>query len=88
VGVSPDPPATHARFRDKYSLDFTLLSDPDKAVSARWGAFGEKSMYGRKVQGMIRSTFVIDAGGVVRAVFSKVRVDGHADKVLAALAAL
>lgn len=88
VGVSPDSPASHARFRDKHALNFLLLSDADRSVATRWGAFGEKLMYGRRVQGMIRSTFVIDAQGVVRKVFPKVRVDGHADKVLAALAAL
>jgi peroxiredoxin Q/BCP len=88
VGVSPDSPSSHARFRDKYALNFLLLSDADKAVATRWGAFGEKVMYGRRVLGMIRSTFVIDAQGVVRKVFPKVRVDGHEEKVLAALAAL
>ncbi len=88
VGVSPDSPASHARFRDKHALNFLLLSDADRSVATRWGAFGEKLLYGRRVQGMIRSTFVIDAQGVVRKVFPKVRVDGHADKVLAALAAL
>ena len=77
LGVSPDTPASHARFRGKYGLGFALLSDPDKAVATRWGAFGEKLMYGRKVQGMIRSTFVIDAQGVVRKVFARVRVFGR-----------
>ncbi len=88
LGVSPDSPDSHARFREKYGLGFTLLSDPDRAVAKRWGAFGEKVMYGRKVQGMIRSTFIIDARGVVRKVFPRVRVTGHAERVLEALAAL
>jgi peroxiredoxin Q/BCP len=88
LGVSPDSVASHERFRSKYSLGFPLLSDPDKAVATKYGAFGEKLMYGRKVVGMIRSTFVIDAGGVVRKVFPKVRVDGHAQQVLLALQAL
>ena len=88
LGVSPDSPAAHQRFQDKYKLNFTLLSDPDKAVATKYGAWGEKVMYGKKVTGMIRSTFVIDAQGVVRKVFPRVRVDGHAEKVLEALAAL
>jgi peroxiredoxin Q/BCP len=83
--VSPDSVASHQRFRDKYELGFPLLSDPDKKVATKYGAFGEKLMYGKKVQGMIRSTFVIDAEGTVRKVFPRVRVDGHAEKVLAAL---
>jgi peroxiredoxin Q/BCP len=85
LGVSPDSVASHQRFRDKYELGFPLLSDPDKKVATKYGAFGEKLMYGKKVQGMIRSTFVIDAEGTVRKVFPRVRVDGHAEKVLAAL---
>ena len=88
LGVSPDAAESHERFRAKYGLDFTLLSDPDKAVATKYGAWGEKVMYGKKVTGMIRSTFVIDAEGVVRRAFRRVRVDGHADKVLEALAAL
>jgi peroxiredoxin Q/BCP len=85
LGVSPDSVASHERFRDKYKLPFPLLADPDKAVAKKYGAFGEKVMYGKKVTGMIRSTFVIDGQGVVQKVFPRVRVDGHADKVLEAL---
>jgi peroxiredoxin Q/BCP len=85
LGVSPDSVASHQKFGAKYTLPFTLLSDPDKAVAKKFGAFGEKVMYGKKVVGMIRSTFVIDAEGVVRKVFPKVRVDGHAEQVLQAL---
>jgi thioredoxin-dependent peroxiredoxin len=88
LGVSPDSVESHGRFRDKYKLTFPLLADPDKAVAKKFGAFGEKMMYGKKVVGMIRSTFVIDGEGVVRKVFPRVRVDGHADKVLEALEAL
>jgi peroxiredoxin Q/BCP len=88
LGVSPDSREAHQRFQDKYKLNFTLLSDPDKSVATKYGAWGEKVMYGKKVTGMIRSTFVIDGQGVVRKVFPRVRVDGHADKVLEALAAL
>jgi len=88
LGVSPDSLASHEKFRAKYKLNFPLLADPDKKVAKKYGAFGEKVMYGKKVTGMIRSTFVIDAEGVVRKVFPRVRVDGHAEKVLEALKAL
>ena len=88
LGVSPDSVASHEGFGTRHRLGFPLLSDPDKAVARAYGAFGEKLMYGRKVQGMIRSTFVIDAGGVVRKVFPRVRVEGHAEQVLQAVLAL
>ena len=88
LGVSPDSVASHQRFRDKYKLSFPLLSDPDKLVAKQFGAWGEKTLYGKKVVGMIRSTFIIDGQGVVRKVFPKVRVDGHADQVLEALRTL
>ena len=65
VGISPDPPAKLARFRDKEHLSITLLSDPDRAVLEQWGAFGEKKMYGKTVQGVIRSTVVLDEDGTV-----------------------
>lgn len=88
LGVSPDSVESHERFRDKFKLPFPLLADPDKAVATKYGAFGEKMMYGKKVVGMIRSTFVVDGEGIVRKVFPRVRVDGHADKVLEAVAEL
>jgi peroxiredoxin Q/BCP len=84
-GVSPDGPASHQRFRAKYGLQFPLLSDPDHAVAAAYGAWGEKSMYGRRYQGILRTTFVIDSTGTVRRVFEKVKPEGHADEVLAAV---
>jgi thioredoxin-dependent peroxiredoxin len=87
-GVSPDSVASHEKFGTKYKLNFPLLADTDKAIAKKFGAFGEKVMYGKKVVGMIRSTFVIDEEGVVRKVFPRVRVDGHDEKVLEALAAL
>jgi len=85
LGVSPDSVASHEKFKTKYKLNFPLLSDADKSVAKKFGAFGEKVLYGKKVVGMIRSTFVIDGAGVVRKVFPRVKVDGHADKVLSAL---
>jgi peroxiredoxin Q/BCP len=88
LGVSPDAVASHDKFRAKYRLNFPLLADPDKALAKKFGAWGEKLMYGKKVTGLIRSTFLIDGEGVIRKVFPKVRVDGHAEKVLEALKAL
>jgi peroxiredoxin Q/BCP len=88
LGVSPDSVASHQKFRDKYKLTFPLLSDADKALAKKFGAFGEKTLYGKTVVGMIRSTFVIDGAGVVRKVFPRVKVDGHAEQVLEALRTL
>jgi peroxiredoxin Q/BCP len=88
LGVSPDSLASHDKFRAKYKLNFPLLADVDKVVAKKYGAFGEKVLYGKKIIGMIRSTFVIDGEGVVRKVFPRVRVDGHDEKVLEALAGL
>lgn len=85
LGVSPDSLEAHGKFKTKYKLNFPLLSDADKAVAKKYGAFGEKVLYGKKVVGMIRSTFIIDGAGVVRKVFPRVRVDGHEEQVLAAL---
>jgi peroxiredoxin Q/BCP len=67
VGISPDKPAKLAKFRDAEGLTFPLLSDPDKEVLTGWGAFGEKTMYGKTVQGVIRSTFVVDENGKIAA---------------------
>jgi thioredoxin-dependent peroxiredoxin len=88
LGVSPDSVEAHHKFRTKYKLNFPLLADADKTVAKKYGAFGEKVMYGKKVTGMIRSTFVIDGAGVVRKVFPRVKVDGHAEKVLEAVSSL
>jgi peroxiredoxin Q/BCP len=88
LGVSGDSLDSHVRFTRKYELNFPLLSDPDKAVAKKYGAWGEKVLYGKKTVGMIRSTFVIDGEGTVRKVFPRVKVDGHADQVLLALGAI
>jgi peroxiredoxin Q/BCP len=82
VGISPDPPDRHVRFRAKYGLAFPLLSDPDHTAMASYGAWGEKTMYGKKVQGVIRSTFLIGADGRIERAWYGVRADGHAAKVL------
>jgi peroxiredoxin Q/BCP len=87
-GVSPDSVTSHERFRAKYRLPFPLLSDPDHAVAASYGAWGEKSMYGKKYEGILRTTFLIDGTGTVRRVFEKVKPEGHAEEVLAAIRGL
>ena len=85
LGVSPDSVESHRKFIDKYSLNFDLLSDPDRKVMTRYGAFCEKKMYGKTVLGADRSTFLIDPEGTIRRIWRKVKVAGHADEVLEAL---
>ncbi len=86
LGVSPDPVAAHDKFRAKYKLPFPLLADVDHAVAEAYGVWGEKSMYGRKYFGILRTTFLIGADGRIVRVFEKVKPKGHAAEVLAALA--
>ena len=86
LGVSPDPVAAHDKFRAKYKLPFPLLADVDHAVAEAYGVWGEKSMYGRKYFGILRTTFLIGADGRIVRVFEKVKPKGHAVEVLAALA--
>lgn len=81
VGISPDSPAKLATFRQKEGLTITLLSDPDKAVLLAYGAFGEKSMYGKTVQGVIRSTFVVDETGTIVDARYNVKASGHVAKL-------
>jgi thioredoxin-dependent peroxiredoxin len=88
LGVSPDTPAELKKFVDKYGLPFTLLGDADHAVAERYGVWVEKSRYGRTFFGNSRTTFIIDADGVVRHVIPKVKPETHDDEVLAAIAAL
>jgi len=88
IGISKDSVASHDRFKAKYALPFTLASDQDSDVTERFGAWVEKSMYGRKYMGIDRSTFLIDKDGVVRAVWRKVKVPGHVEAVLKAVKAL
>ena len=87
LGVSPDGVASHQKFKQKYSLPFPLLADADHSVAAAYGAWGEKSMYGKRYMGILRTTFVIDGDGRVSRVFEKVKAEGHAAEVLAALRA-
>ena len=88
VGVSCDSPESHAKFSAKYKLPFTLLSDADKEVVEKYGVYKDKVLYGRKFKGIERTTFVIDPKGVIRAIFPKVKVDGHTAKVMDAVKAL
>jgi len=85
LGVSPDDEGSHAKFRDKYSLPFTLLADPDHKVTEQYGFWVEKKNYGKTYMGVERSTVVIDADGNVAKIFRRVKPDAHANQVLTAL---
>jgi peroxiredoxin Q/BCP len=86
VGISPDGAAKHRKFREKYGLTFPLLSDPGHETMTAYGAWGEKTMYGKKTVGTIRSTFLVGPDGTLQRAWYNVRADGHAAKVLEALA--
>jgi thioredoxin-dependent peroxiredoxin len=81
LGISPDKPEKLAKFRDKESLTFPLLSDPERSVLQAWGAYGEKTMYGKTVQGVIRSTFVVDKDGRIALAQYNIRATGHVAKL-------
>ena len=81
VGISPDKPEKLAKFRDKDGLTITLLSDPDTSVMQEWAAFGEKMMYGKRVTGVIRSTFVVDEDGTIEHAWYNVKATGHVAKL-------
>jgi peroxiredoxin Q/BCP len=85
LGVSKDSIKSHCGFKEKYALDFALLSDPDLATHRAYGAYGEKMMYGKKILGTIRSTFLIDGKGRLARVWRNVKVDGHVEQVLEAM---
>jgi peroxiredoxin Q/BCP len=87
LGISPDRPEKLAKFRDKESLNFTLLADPDREVLRAYGAYGEKMMYGKKTVGVIRSTFVIGADGKIERAYYNVRATGHVERLRKDLAA-
>ncbi len=88
IGVSKDDPDSHDRFKAKYSLDFTLASDPDLKAIKAYDVWKEKNMYGKKTMGVERSTFLIDAQGKIAKAWRKVSVDGHADEVFEAVKGL
>lgn len=85
LGVSPDPVASHEKFREKYGLTFPLLSDEGKEMLRKYGVWKQKSLYGRKFMGVERTTVLIDKEGKIRKVFPKVKVKGHVDEILEAL---
>ncbi len=84
-GISKDDEKSHQKFAEKFQLNFPLLSDPEGKVIEKYGAWGEKSMYGKKFMGIIRSTFIVDEDGHIMKVFPKVSPQGHAEEVLQAL---
>lgn len=85
LGISPDKPEKLAKFRAKENLSITLLSDPDKSVMQQYGAFGEKKLYGKVTQGVIRSTFLVDEDGKIAAAQYNVKATGHVDRLLGQL---
>ena len=85
IGVSADDTISHVKFKEKYDLPFTLLSDPGKKMLEDYGVWREKSMYGRKYMGIVRTTFIINEKGVIEKIYEKVKVNGHIDEVLKCL---
>ena len=85
LGISPDTPNAQKKFAEKFSLPFTLLADVDKKVAHAFGVMKEKNMYGKKVMGVARTTFVIGPDGKIAHIFENVKPDGHAEQVLAYL---
>ncbi|MGN6164516.1 MAG: thioredoxin-dependent thiol peroxidase [Flavisolibacter sp.] len=82
IGVSPDDINKHQKFREKFSLPFTLLSDPQHKIIDKYGVWGEKNLYGRKYMGLHRTTFVIDENGVIKKIFLKPRNKAHAEEIV------
>jgi peroxiredoxin Q/BCP len=85
VGTSPDKPSAQAKFKQKYDLPFPLLADEEKAVAQAYGVWKEKNMYGKKVMGIERTTFVIGPDGKIEKIYNKVKAAGHAEQVLCEL---
>jgi peroxiredoxin Q/BCP len=82
LGISPDTSAAQKKFEEKFSLPFTLLADADKKVCNLYGVIQEKNMYGKKVMGVVRTTFIIGPDGKIKHIFNKVKPEGHAEEVL------
>ena len=82
VGVSPDPSKAQAKFKEKFDLPFALLADKDHKAAEDYGVWVEKSMYGRKYMGIERTTFLVDPKGIIKKIFPKVKIEGHAADVL------
>jgi peroxiredoxin Q/BCP len=85
LGISADGVDKQAKFRDKYDLNMPLLADTEKKVAEAYGIYKEKNMYGKKVMGLERTTFIIGKDGIIKKIFPKVKVDGHTEEVLQAL---
>jgi peroxiredoxin Q/BCP len=85
LGISADSVEKQAKFRNKHDLNMPLVADTDKKVATRYGVYKERSMYGRKVMGIERTTFIIGKDGIIKKIFPKVKVDGHVEKVLETL---
>jgi len=85
LGISKDTAASQKKFQEKFGLPFPLLADPDKKIATRFGVVKEKNMYGKKVEGIARTTFVIGPDGKIKHIFNNVKAEGHADEVLAYL---
>lgn len=88
IGVSPDEVAKHKKFETKHELPFTLIADPELAIIEKYGVWGEKSMYGKKYMGLLRTTFLIDKNGVIKKIFNKPKSKEHAKEILEAWNAL
>lgn len=88
IGISADSAASHKKFEEKHELKVLLLSDPDKEVIQRYGVWQKKKLYGKESMGIVRTTFVIDGSGMIADVFEKVKVAGHAQKVLETVCSL
>lgn len=87
LGISPDSPKSHRKFKEKYQLPFTLIADVDHAIAEQYGVWQEKSMYGKKYWGVVRTTFIIDGDGQIAKVFEKVKPENHGDEVADSIAA-
>jgi peroxiredoxin Q/BCP len=85
IGVSPDAEEKHRKFREKFSLPFTLLADPDHKIIDKYGVWGEKNLYGRNYMGLHRTTFVIDGKGIIRKIFLRPKNRAHAEEIVAVL---
>ena len=85
LGISPDSVASHRKFKVKHDLPFVLLADPDHSVAAAYGAWGEKKMYGKVYEGILRTTFILGEDGTIERVFEKVKPKGHGDQVVQAI---
>jgi peroxiredoxin Q/BCP len=84
IGISPDTTKAQSKFKEKYDLNFTLLADDNRDVAEKYGVMKEKNMYGKKVMGVARTTFVIENGKITK-IFNNVKPEGHAEEVLAAV---